>query len=131
MKRTLFVLIVVLATVSFAFAGGQGEAEGGGQQMEEAEQEGPVEIDVWNHSGKGAEREALDATIQEFNSMQNEVQVNLVRLPEGSYNEQISAAALSGDLPDLLDFDGPFLYNYAWSGHLIPIGEYVPLEYGE
>jgi multiple sugar transport system substrate-binding protein len=126
MKRTLLVLIVVLATVSLAFAGGQGEAEGGGQQMEEAEQEGPVEIDVWNHSGKGAEREALDATIKEFNSMQNEVQVNLVRLPEGSYNEQVSAAALSGDLPDLLDFDGPFLYNYAWSGHLIPIGEYVP-----
>lgn len=120
MRRILLgVLMTVLAT-ALAFAGGQGEQEGA------AEQEGPIEIEVWNHSGKGPEREALDATIQKFNDMQDEIQVNLTRLPEGSYNEQVSAAALSGDLPDLLDFDGPNLYNYAWSGHLIPIDEYVP-----
>lgn len=122
MKRILTVLVVGLMVTGFLFAGGQGEqAEGAA-----AEEDGPVVIEVWNHSGKGPEREALDATIQEFNAMQDEIRVELTRLPEGSYNEQVSAAALSGDLPDLLDFDGPFLYNYAWSGHLIPIGEYVP-----
>jgi multiple sugar transport system substrate-binding protein len=54
--------------------------------------------------------------------------VNAVLLPEGSYNDQVNAAALAGDLPCLLDFDGPFLYNYAWSGYLKPIDEYVSAE---
>ncbi len=85
----------------------------------------PVTIEVWFHSGKGEEREVLDAQIEDFNAMQKEVIVKAVRLPEGSFNEQVSAAALAGDLPDLLDFDGPFLYNYAWAGHLIPLDYYV------
>lgn len=129
MKRVLIALIAGIALTGLVFAGGQEEE--GGEGAAAAEQEGPVVIEVWNHSGKGPEREALDATIQEFNAMQDEIQVELTRLPEGSYNEQVSAAALSGDLPDLLDFDGPFLYNYAWSGHLIPIGEYVPADMRE
>jgi multiple sugar transport system substrate-binding protein len=29
----------------------------------------------------------------------------------------VRAAAAGGNLPDVLDFDGPFLYNYAWSGN--------------
>lgn len=118
MKRLVLITVALTVCAGLVVAGGQGEAE----------PEGPVEIEVWNHSGKGAEREALDATIQKFNDMQDELQVNLTRLPEGSYNEQVSGAALSGDLPDLLDFDGPFLYNYAWAGHLIPIDDYVPQE---
>lgn len=88
----------------------------------------PVTIEVWFHSGKGEEREVLDAQVKDFNAMQNEVIVKAVRLPEGSFNEQVSAAALAGDLPDLLDFDGPFLYNYAWAGHLIPLDDYVSSE---
>jgi multiple sugar transport system substrate-binding protein len=38
----------------------------------------------------------------------------------------VLSAAASGDLPDLLDLDGPFLYNYAWSGKLKPIDSCVP-----
>jgi len=84
-----------------------------------------VTIEVWFHSGKGEERDVLDAQVEAFNAMNSGVQVEAVRLPEGSYNEQVSAAALAGDLPDLLDFDGPNLYNYAWAGHLIPLDDYV------
>ncbi|HIQ06256.1 MAG TPA: sugar ABC transporter substrate-binding protein [Anaerolineae bacterium] len=84
-----------------------------------------VKIKVWFHSGKGEERAVLDAQVEDFNTMQDEVEVEAIRLPEGSYNEQVSAAALAGDLPDLLDFDGPFLYNYAWAGYLTPLDPYV------
>ena len=87
-----------------------------------------VTIDVWFHSGKGEEREALDASIEEFNNTHPDVQVNAIQLPEGSYNDQVNAAALAGDLPCALDFDGPFLYNYAWSGYLMPIDQYVSEE---
>ena len=41
------------------------------------------------------------------------------------YNDQVNSAALAGDLPCLLDFDGPFLYNYAWAGYLAPLDDYV------
>src|SRR6056297_321449 len=88
----------------------------------------PITITVWFHSGKGEEREVLDAQVEDFNAMQDEVVVEPVRLPEGSYNEQVSAASLAGDLPDLLDFDGPNVYNYAWAGHLIPIDDYLTEE---
>ncbi|MBU4482496.1 MAG: sugar ABC transporter substrate-binding protein [Actinobacteria bacterium] len=99
--------------------------------VEEAEVkivEEPVTIEVWFHSGKGEERDALEKQIEEFNTTQDEVIVNATMLPEGSYNEQVAAASLAGDLPDLLDFDGPNLYNYTWAGHLIPIEEYVSSE---
>ena len=99
--------------------------------VEEAEVkivEEPVTIEVWFHSGKGEERDALEEQIEEFNTMQDEVTVKATMLPEGSYNEQVAAASLAGDLPDLLDFDGPNLYNYTWAGHLIPIDEYVSSE---
>ena len=85
----------------------------------------PVTVEVWFHSGKGEERDALDASIAEFNSTHENIQVDAVQLPEGSYNDQVNAAALAGDLPCALDFDGPFLYNYAWSEFLIPIDKYV------
>ncbi len=88
----------------------------------------PVTIDVWFHSGKGEEREVLDEQVTTFNEMQDKVYVNAILLPEGSYNDQVSAGALAGDLPCLLDFDGPFLYNYAWSGYLRPLDDFVSQE---
>jgi multiple sugar transport system substrate-binding protein len=83
-------------------------------------------VSVWFHSGKGEERQALDAQVADFNEANaGEVQIELINLPEGSYNEQVQAGALAGDLPCLLDFDGPFVYNYAWSGYLLPLDSYV------
>ncbi|MBS3784678.1 MAG: sugar ABC transporter substrate-binding protein [Anaerolineae bacterium] len=101
-------------------------AEPSGEEEEPAEAPAEaVTIDVWFHSGKGEERDALDAQVEDFNAMQDEVQINAIQLPEGSYNDQVNSAALAGDLPCLLDFDGPNLYNYAWAGYLRPIDEYV------
>ena len=88
----------------------------------------PVTVDVWFHSGKGEEREVLDAQVTAFNEMQDDIFVNAILLPEGSYNDQVNAGALAGDLPCLLDFDGPFLYNYAWAGYLRPIDDLVPAD---
>jgi len=78
-------------------------------------------VDVWFHAGKGEERELLSSLIENFTAENPGIEINLVLLPEGSYNDQVNAAALSGDLPDLLDFDGPFIANYVWSGFLTPL----------
>ncbi len=83
-------------------------------------------IDVWVHSGQQAERAVIEDQVERFNQVNEDVQIKLTVLPEGSYNSQVQAAALAGELPDLLEFDGPFLYNYIWQGQLSPIDDLLP-----
>ncbi len=85
----------------------------------------PAEISVFFHSGRGAERDALDTILTNFNDSQSDYVAVATELPEGSYTDAVNAAALSGDLPCLLDFDGPTLYSFAWRGYLIPIDSYA------
>lgn len=120
----LSMLIIVALVVSACTAPASAPADTAAPAEEAAAEEG-VTIDVWFHSGKGEERDVLDAQVADFNAMNTGVTVAAETLPEGSYNEQVQAAALAGDLPCLLDFDGPFLYNYAWSGYLRPMDGYV------
>ncbi len=88
-------------------------------------QGGMTKVTMWFHSGQGTERKALDTIVDRFNAANKDIQIDAVQLPEGSYNDQVSAAALGNSMPCVLDFDGPNLYNYAWGGKLIPIDKYV------
>jgi multiple sugar transport system substrate-binding protein len=85
---------------------------------------GTAYVVVWFHASAsvGAERETMVRQVAEFNRSQRRVRVKLITLPEGDYGKEVAAAAASGNLPDVLDFDGPNLYNYAWAGDLKPIG---------
>lgn len=120
-------VLAVLALVAAACGGGGGEQAAGGAC--DGTVEGPVTIQVWFHSGQGAERETLEQQVEAFNDSQEDIQAELTLLPEGNYNEQVQAAAAAGDLPDVLDFDGPFLYNYAWAGNLQPMGSCFDAEF--
>ena len=90
-----------------------------------AAQGSKTKVSLWFHSGQGSERDALNTIINSFNEKSKDTVIEAVQLPEGSYNDQVNAAALAGTLPCVLDFDGPNLYNYAWSGKLLPIDKYV------
>ncbi len=115
-KRWLF-LCSLLAVLSMAFSacGSQN-----GQSTN-----GTIIVKLFFHSGQGPERSALNATLNAFNAANQNIKVKAVELPTGSYNQQVNAAALARQLPCLLDFDGPNLYNYAWSSYLIPLEKYV------
>ncbi len=78
-------------------------------------------LSVWVHAGREAERRTIQAQVARFNVSQPAVRVQLTIIPEGSYNGQVQAAALASELPDVLEFDGPFVYNYAWQGKLMPL----------
>ncbi|MFW6367300.1 MAG: ABC transporter substrate-binding protein, partial [bacterium] len=82
----------------------------------------PTVISAWAHSGRESERRTIKEQVQRFNRNHDAIKVELEILPEGTYDSQVQSAALADDLPDVLEFDGPFIYNYAWQGHLIPIG---------
>lgn len=66
-------------------------------------------IEVWAHAGQRRERAVLLDQVARFNAAHPDLQVRLTLIPEGSYNAQVQAAAVAGELPDLLEFDGPFL----------------------
>ncbi len=78
-------------------------------------------LDVWFHTGRQSERRTIQDQIERFNESQQEVFVRPNLIPEDTYNGQVQAAAVAGDLPDVLEFDGPFLYNYVWQGNLRPL----------
>lgn len=90
--------------------------------------DGTQTLTAWFHTGQGNERDAFQSAVDRFNDSQDQVTIEPVFIPEGTYNEQVKAAAASGDLPDILDFDGPNLYNYAWNGNLQPLDACLPAE---
>lgn len=83
--------------------------------------DGKGALRVWAHAGQEAERQTIQEQVNRFNTSQKQITVQLTFIPEGSYNSQVQAASLSRDLPDVLEFDGPFVYNYVWQQNLIPI----------
>ena len=85
-------------------------------------------VTAWFHSGRQSERQTIQDQIARFNESQSEVYVQANIIPEETYNAQVQAAALAGDLPDVLEFDGPFLCNYVWQGHLQPLGDRLGTE---
>jgi len=89
---------------------------------------GPTLLSVWVHAGQAAERRTIEQQVARFNAAQTDVRAQLTFIPERSYNAQIQAAAVAGELPDVLEFDGPFLYNYVWQGHLLPLDALLSTE---
>jgi multiple sugar transport system substrate-binding protein len=91
------------------------------------------EVSLWFHGGSVGESETLRQQVEDFNNSQTDYVVTINELPGGSgagsnYNDAVNAAALAGDLPDLLDFDGPFLFNYAWGGYLTTLDDLLSEE---
>ncbi|MFW6033791.1 MAG: ABC transporter substrate-binding protein [bacterium] len=92
--------------------------------------DGSVDTDtVTMFAHEGAEADAYRAAIDAFNETRGAeigLTVELTMIPEGEYTDQINAAAASGDLPDVLDLDGPIMANLAWSGALVPLDDCIP-----
>jgi multiple sugar transport system substrate-binding protein len=90
--------------------------------------DGVTQIDAWFHAGQEGERRTIQDQVARFYQIAPAVQVRLTLIPEHSYNAQVQAAAIAGDLPDILELDGPYLYNYVWQGHLRPLDDLLPAE---
>ena len=89
---------------------------------------GKTVVTVWAHQGQESEVKAIKEIISAFNKAHDKIHAELTIIPSGfkhSYETKVTSAKLSGKLPDILDLDGPFVAQYAWSGILQPIGELV------
>jgi multiple sugar transport system substrate-binding protein len=90
----------------------------------------PIQIKLWHHGGPENEADANREQVKRFNELQDEIEVEYVEQPGGAvagsgYNDAVNAAAVAGDMPCILDLDGPNLYNYAWAGFTIPLDGYI------
>lgn len=81
-----------------------------------------TDLTLWYHgAGNEVESNILNAVIADFNGAQDEWQVTVESFPQESYNDSVVAAALAGNLPCILDVDGPVMPNWAWAGYLQPL----------
>jgi multiple sugar transport system substrate-binding protein len=82
-----------------------------------------TELTMWYHgAGNEVEGRIINRIVDDFNASQSDWEVALESFPQESYNDSIVAAALAGNLPDIIDVDGPIMPNWAWSGYLQPLG---------
>lgn len=86
-------------------------------------------VSVFFHTGSGTENDAIQEILNSFNETQDQYEAVITELPGDGYNEQVTAAALSNTLPCVLDFDGPYQYNYAWSGYMLPLDDLATEDY--
>lgn len=81
-----------------------------------------TELSLWYHgAGNEVERQILTRIVDDFNASQADWRVVIEQFPQAAYNDSVTAAALSGELPDILDVDGPIMPNWAWAGYMAPL----------
>lgn len=85
----------------------------------------PTEISMWRHESQDAEVEVVRSMIDGFNKSQTKFKVVYENLPKGSYTQSVTAGAVAKKLPCLIDMDQPTVANFAWAGHVRPIGDLI------
>jgi len=83
-----------------------------------------TELSLWYHGAgsANAEEALINQLVEEFNASQSDWTVVIETFPQLAYNDAVGAAALAGELPDILDVDGPVMPNWAWAGYMQPLG---------
>ncbi|MCC5973590.1 MAG: extracellular solute-binding protein [Rubellimicrobium sp.] len=81
-----------------------------------------TELTMWYHgAGNDVEMRLITQVIDDFNASQSDWVVRMESFPQIAYNDSVVAAALAGNLPDILDVDGPVMPNWAWAGYMQPL----------
>ncbi|WP_338720731.1 extracellular solute-binding protein [Devosia sp. XK-2] len=79
-------------------------------------------LTMWYHgAGNEVESDIINQIISDFNASQSDWVVEIESFPQAAYNDSVVAGALAGNLPDILDVDGPVMPNWAWSGYMQPL----------
>ncbi len=115
--RTLAALAVVGPLVLASACSQQAKNEGGTGEG------GKTTVSLWTHSaGNEGEMNVISGIISDYNASQDKYEIVRQDFPQAAYNDSVQGAAASGDLPCILDVDGPIMPNWAWNGWLVPSG---------
>src|SRR5215207_4514716 len=111
----------ILAT-SIAAAALTATLAGCGKGSASSSSEGSNEIALWTHNaGNADELAAIQKVVDSYNTSQDKVKIKVQAFPQDSYNDSVVSAAAAGNLPCIVDIDGPNVPNWAWAGYLKPL----------
>jgi multiple sugar transport system substrate-binding protein len=83
-------------------------------------------VTVWTHEHVNSrEFEVLADAAVKFNRRQRAYRVELLSSLYRNHERWVQGAAINGTLPCLLEFDGPFLHEFVWSGYLQPLDRFA------
>lgn len=133
-KAASLVLASAMALSLTACGGGGGSAqpaESGGGSDAPAAQEGGVSLSIWSPTDKEAVEKWWVEKIGEWNAEHPEIQVSreaIDRSDSYAYENKITTAVTSNDLPDIFFVDGPAVSYYAGNGIIVPITQFFSEE---
>lgn len=106
--------------VSLLVAGACGD----GEAVDSHAGSGSGTVTIWSHTGRASENAALAEAVAGFNVSQSKIKATVKVIPESDYTKALNQAN-TGELPDILEFDGPILANFVHNGKLIEITPYL------
>lgn len=142
MNRLVSVSLATVMALSLAACGGSsggsaGDAAGGSSDQtaagaaEGGSAEGGSAITIWQPTDTAAIEAWWVEKIAEWNEAHPDLQVKreaIDRSDSYAYENKITTAVTSNDLPDILFVDGPTISYYAANGIILPITEYFSEE---
>lgn len=82
-------------------------------------------LTLWTHGGTPAEQAALRTQVAGFEKAHAGTTVAITVIQEGDYGDTVQQAVAAGELPDVLDVDGPLIASYAYQGALAPLDDLI------
>ena len=139
MKKLVSVSLATAMALSLAACGGGssgGSAGGSSDQAaagsaEGGSTEGGSTLTIWQPTDKASIEAWWVEKIGEWNAEHPELQVKreaIDRSDSYAYENKVTTAVTSNDLPDILFVDGPTVSYYAANGIIVPITEYFSEE---
>jgi len=81
-------------------------------------------VSIWAHQGQPSEVAALQAAVSGFNESQSDVVAELRLIPEADYTKSVQAAS-AGELPDVIEIDGPNVASMVYDRKIQPVEQLV------
>ncbi len=135
MKKVLSMLLVSAMAMSLtacgSSGGGDSAAPTSGNSSAGASADGVVNISIWSPTDKEAVEAWWTEKLAEWNAEHPEIQVSreaIDRSDSYAYENKITTAVTSSDLPDIFFVDGPTVSYYAANGIIVPIDDYFSQE---
>lgn len=138
MKKLVSVSLATTMALSLAACGGSsgGPAGGSSDQVsagsaEGGSAEGGSTLTIWQPTDKASVEAWWVEKLAEWNAEHPELQVKreaIDRSDSYAYENKVTTAVTSNDLPDILFVDGPTVSYYAANGIIVPITEYFSEE---
>ncbi len=128
-------LLVSAMAMSLTACGGSGGGDSAattsGDSSAGTSADGVVNISIWSPTDKEAVEAWWTEKLAEWNAEHPEIQVSreaIDRSDSYAYENKITTAVTSSDLPDIFFVDGPTVSYYAANGIIVPIDDYFSQE---